>query len=284
MVLQARLTAALLAMLGVMPLPRAAAQTVLLRISPSAGDTLHMRLEQRVELTGTTGPNAADSSRSAVSSMTLHSRTIVQRSDATGTTVLTITDSVALAFTPAQLPSAAMAQLQRSLTGQQVRMRIAHDGAAEVIPGASPIEPEIEALIAQMPAALPARRVAAGDVWTHTMHLPAPGRPGLVGPVSLKTTFRLDSLARDGRLAFISMDGELTHAEEADELPGGARHRTMTGTLEGYLIVDRQRGWLARAMSELAVVSVIEPPPATGAEPMHLRMRITQVIRTLDKP
>lgn len=279
-----RLTLGLLALLGVVPSGPATGQAVLVQIGPKAGDTLHMRLEQRVEVTGSIGSSAADSGMSAISSMTVHSRTIVLRSDATGTTVLTITDSVALSSAPPQLPPAAEAQLERALSGQQVRMRIAHDGAAEVLPGAGDVDPEIQALVSQMPAALPPQRIAVGERWTHTMQLPAPGRPGLVGSVSLKTTFRLDSLGRRGRLAFISMRGELSHAEEADELPGGALHRTMTGSLEGYLVVDRDRGWLTQSMSILAVHSVIEPPRATGAPPMNLRMRITQRMRTLDKP
>lgn len=277
-------TVPLLALLSALPHESAGAQSVLLQINPKAGDTLSMLLEQRVEVTGTTRVSAADSSLSAVSSMTLHSRTIVLRSDATGTTVLTITDSVSLSSTPPQLPAAAQAQIERALQGQQVRMRIAHDGAAEVLPGTGAVEPEIQALVSQMPAALPPRRVAVGEQWTQTMQLPAPGRPGLVGPVSLKTTFRLDSLGRYGRLAFISMSGELSHAVDAEELPGGARHRTMTGSLDGYLIVDRERGWMTQSMSVLVVRSVIEPPAALGAPPMSLRMRITQRMRTLDNP
>jgi hypothetical protein len=58
----------------------------------------------------------------------------------------------------------------------------------------------------------------------------------------------------------------------------------MTGSLDGYLIVDRERGWMTQSMSVLVVRSVIEPPAALGAPPMSLRMRITQRMRTLDNP
>lgn len=278
-----RLLLGLVALLGVVPSGHAAGQAVMIQISPKSGDTLEMRMEQRVEVTGTARGADADSAMAAVTTMIVHSRTIVQRADATGTTVLTITDSVTLSSNPPQLPLEAEAELERGLRGQQVRMRIAHDGAAEVLPGTPSVDPEIQAFVSQIPAALPSRRVGVGERWTHTMQLPAPGSPGLVGSVSLKTTFRLDSLGRNGRMAFISMRGELSHADEPDELPGGALHRTMTGSLEGYLIVDRERGWLTQSMSTLMVHSVIEPPKATGAPPMDLRMRITQRIRTLDK-
>ena len=140
----------------------------------------------------------------------------------------------------------------------------------------------MQAFIAQMPATLPQRRIAVGERWTHTMQLPGAARADLTGPVALKATFRLDSLGRSGRVAYISMRGELSRTEADAPLPGGVQQR-MTGTLEGYLVVDRQRGWMIESNSVLSVRSVMEPPPDSDGEPMHLRMQITQRLRTLDK-
>lgn len=271
------------AALGTIPLSGAAAQrAVLLEIRPQAGDTLHMRLDQQVEVTGTTRVGSADSSVTAISSMRLHSRTIVQRSDSAGSTVLAITDSVELSADPPQLPPAALEQVRRALVGHQVRLRITPDGAAEILSDADELQPEMRAFIAQMPATLPQRRIAIGERWTHTMQLPGAARADLTGPVALKATFRLDSLGRSGRVAYISMRGELSRTEADAPLPGGAQQR-MTGTLEGYLVVDRQRGWMIESNSVLSVRSVMVPLPGSEGEPMHLRMQITQRLRTLDK-
>lgn len=279
-----RIAALLIAVAGALPLPAVAAsaqQAILLEIRPKAGDTLHMRLDQNVELTGTTRIGDADSSVTAISSMKLLSRTIVQRSDASGATVLSITDSVHLSSNQPQLPLAAIEQVRKALEGQQVRLRLTPDGAAEIISDPDLIPADAQAFIAQMPATLPARRVAVGERWTQTMKLPGAARADLTGPLSLRATFRLDSLTRGGRVAWISMSGELSRTE-GQALPGGGTYRT-SGTLEGYLVVDRDRGWMTESTSIVSVRSVMEPPPGSDAEPMHVRMRITQRLRTLDK-
>lgn len=274
----------IVAVLGALPIPTVAAQTpqaILLEIRPRAGDTLHMRLEQHVELTGTTRVGDADSSVTAISSMKLHSRSIVQRSDGTGATVLSITDSVHLSSNQPTLPPAALEQVRKALEGQQVRLRMTPDGAAEIIPDPDMMPADVQAFIAQMPATLPARRVTVGERWTQTMKLPGAARADLTGPLSLRATFRLDSLTRGGRVAWISMSGELSRTE-SQALPGGGTYRT-SGTLEGYLVVDRVRGWMTESTSIVSVRSVMEPPAGSDAEPMHVRMRITQRLRTLDK-
>ena len=278
-----RVVAVLIVVAGALPLPVAALaqQAVLLEIRPTAGDTLHMRLEQHVELTGTTRIGEADSSITAISSMKLSSRTIVQRSDASGATVISITDSVQLSSNQPQLPPAAMEQVRKALEGQQVRLRLTPDGAAEIISDPNTMPPDAQAFIAQMPATLPARRVTVGERWTQTMKLPGAARADLTGPLSLRATFRLDSLTRGGRVAWISMSGELSRTE-SQALPGGGTYST-SGTLEGHLVVDRDRGWMTESTSIVSVRSVMEPPPGSDAQPMHVRMRITQRLRTLDK-
>ena len=278
-----RLAGFLLAIAGFLPLGSTAAdaQSILLEIRPKAGDTLHMRLEQHVELTGTTRVGNADSSITAVSSMKLHSRTIVQRSDGAGATVLTITDSVQLSSDQPQLPPAALEQVRKALEGQQVRLRMTPDGAAEIISDPDMLPPDVQAFVAQMPATLPARRVGVGERWTQTMKLPGAARADLTGPLSLRATFRLDSLTHRGRMAWVSMSGELTRTE-SQALPGGGTYKT-SGTLEGRLVVDRERGWMTESFTIVTVRSVMEPPSGSDAQPMHVRMRITQRLRTLDK-
>src|ERR1043166_4349698 len=74
----------------------ASGQSVVLQIKPRLGDTLHMRLDQETEMTGSRRDASAgtEAAIAALSMMTMYSRAIVERKAGAGTTVLAITDSV----------------------------------------------------------------------------------------------------------------------------------------------------------------------------------------------
>src|SRR4051812_9484404 len=72
------------------------AQSVLLQIRPRVGDTLSMRLDQQTEMIGVRKTGNKESSGSVITMMSMFSRAIVEQGSATGSTVLTVTDSVHL--------------------------------------------------------------------------------------------------------------------------------------------------------------------------------------------
>src|SRR5215203_2562130 len=75
----------------------APAQPVSLRIAPPVGETVRMRLDQRVEMSGTTRMGTGDSTATVVTTMLVISRAFVERRDGDATVLLTSADSVAAA-------------------------------------------------------------------------------------------------------------------------------------------------------------------------------------------
>src|SRR5688572_6574274 len=74
-----------------------APQAVSLRIGPPVGETLRMRLDQRVEMTGTTRNAFGDTTATVVATLSVVSRAFVERRERDATIVLASTDSVAVA-------------------------------------------------------------------------------------------------------------------------------------------------------------------------------------------
>jgi hypothetical protein len=167
-----------------------AQQPVTLRIEPPVGETLRMRLDQRVEMAGTTRMSAGDSTATVVTTLLVISRTLVERREREGSVLLAFTDSVAASSTGADSVAVAI-ETRRALQGKRVRLRIAPDGATELVGGEAAGNAELNALFAQMPATLPSSPVAVGQSWSRTMIAPigtaAPGNGG----GKLKATFRL---------------------------------------------------------------------------------------------
>jgi hypothetical protein len=257
------------------------AQTVRLQIHPRAGDTLYTRLEQQSEITGTRIVGTSETATSVVSSMKLFSRTIVEGSTPTGTTVLAVTDSVSFATSDARA-DAMNAQTQRLLKGQQVRLTLLPDGTAHMADAAGPQRDVAGgSLLSLVPAALPAASVAVGESWTREMPIPATGQFGRTPDGKLRATFRLDSIGRHADLAYISLRGEITPGRE------GTSSETPTlqnGTVRGTMVLDRRRGWLTDSRFTIVVRSDVVPPPASGVAVMHFQMKISQRVRTMDKP
>jgi uncharacterized protein DUF6263 len=259
------------------PLPR----RVTLRICPRIGDTLRMRYDQQVDMTGVrqTPPSGQgsvhDSTVTRTTTLLVLSRAIVEKSDTTGTELLAVTDSVAIGTTGGSAPQSG--DLLHRLLGNQVRVRVAPDGATSLVDSAG-VSPELRAVFAQMPATLPREAIPVGHSWDRTMTVPVRGGGG--GGATLTSTFRLDSLSRDGSSAYISMRGALRHDAAHD--PAAAMRVSITGTVAGTMVVDRRRGWLTDSHAVIAVNSVLAPPPADSSPPTLVRMTVTQWLRTVN--
>jgi hypothetical protein len=259
--------------------PAASSQSVLLQMRPRLGDTLRMRLDQRVEMTGTTRMHGADSTVRATTVTRVLAHSVVKSSDPAGTTMVAITDSVFITGEGGR-PLPQGEHLRRTLQGRRVHLRVAPDGATEVMAEGDALAPELRALFAQMPATLPRTPVAVGDTWTRTMDLPGPAAGGARSASALTATFRLDSLSRRGQLAHLSMRGALSRRAGAAELPEGMKYE-MAGLVSGTIAVDRRRGWMTDARTTLTVNSTVTLPRGAGAEPMKVHMKVTQWLRAM---
>ena len=269
-----RAVAAIALLLALAPAMPIGAQEVLLQIRPRRGDTLHVRMDQEVEMSGTTRVGTSDSTMTMRTGMQVASRTIVLRRDARAVTVVSITDSVTLtssAATPAMLDGT-----RKKLEGKKTYLRIALDGASELLDD-TPDAGDMRELVAQMPATLPSQPVRIGATWTREVQLPSASQPGARHGAAVKAVFRLDSLTQRGDVAWISLRGEISR-DSAPELPPGAKF-AMRGTLTGTITVDRRRGWLSSARTVLNVRSLLEPPEGTSDGPMRFRMTVTQWMR-----
>jgi hypothetical protein len=253
------------------------AQPVLLQIKPHVGDTLVVRLEQKVEMTGAPldcgSSNAAPRARGQPCSalrrrMTtvteVFSRAIVQGLSAEGAAVLAVTDSVRTASSRGTL-----VDKPRRVRGREhsIRMRVSTDGGAVVTDeGASD---ELRSIFGQMPAMLSRSPVRVGGKWTREMRIPIIGETGAMGLV--RATFQLDSLGRNGDIAYISMRGSLSH----DHRDGS--NSDLDGWMTGTLQLDRRLAWITETHAEIDVTSIFRP--ASGTEPMRVRTRINQHLK-----
>jgi hypothetical protein len=253
----------------------AGAQTVLLQIRPPIGDTLRMHLSQTVEMTGTT---VGGKPTSLVTSFEVFTRTIAHQWTQSGTLMQAITDSVAM--TPAS--AASIADLKRhAMQSKPVWLRVSTDGAMEMVDDGDP-NSELRHLFGEMPAMLARTTVNVGDKWTREMQIPLSSEPGAMG--SVRATFRLDSLSRNGDVAFISMRGTMSRINTPGAAPAGPGYGT-TGQLSGTIQIDRRLGWITDSRSSIIVNSTIASPSNRDGEPeraaMQVRTKITQWIRAM---
>ena len=253
-------------------------QSVLLQIRPHIGDTLRMHLSQSVEMTGTTRDRGRDSTTSMTTSIEVFSRAIAEQWTSGGTLMQTITDSVQM--TPAS--QAAVDDLRRrALQSKRVWLRISPDGAMEVVHDSDPSS-ELQEIFGGMPAMLARQPVKVGEKWTREMQIPLSGDPGAMG--SVKATFRLDSLGRQGDIAYVSLHGTMSRLipPGAPQPPAGY---TTSGTLSGTIQIDRRLGWITDSRSSIIVRSTIASVPGRKGEPqrspMQVRTKITQWIRAM---
>ncbi|HVF38785.1 MAG TPA: hypothetical protein VM939_02720 [Gemmatimonadaceae bacterium] len=259
------------------------AQPILLQIKPRIGDTLSVRLNQQVEMTGTpTGCVPADSSRRRntttaprlrpcsegprhmTTKMEVFSRAIIKRSSPEGTFVLAVTDSIRTA-SGAQAKTTPPSRI--NAPNHVVELRIATDGGAEVVDAAA--TEELRTIFGQMPATLSRKPVSPGERWMREMRIPLSAEPGGTGLV--RTNFQLDSLGRDGDVAYISMRGTLYH----DHKDGSGSE--MSGQLIGSMQFDRRLAWITDMRVTITTESTVKR--GSGSEPMHVRTRVTQLLK-----
>ncbi|HEX6573609.1 MAG TPA: DUF6263 family protein [Gemmatimonadaceae bacterium] len=259
------------------PIQKSLAQGVLLAIKPRVGDTLVVRLSQKVEMSASPancGSPSRDSRSGAQPCVSLRqqmttvsevfSRAIVQSVAGGKATVLAVTDSVRTAAS-----RGTVAGTPRRVRGREgsMRLRVSADGGAEVIDEEA--SEELRSIFGQMPAMLSKNPVKVGGKWTREMRIPISGEAGAMGRV--RATFQLDSLGRNGDIAYISMRGTLAH----DHRDGSTSE--VDGWMTGSLELDRRLSWITETRAEIDVTSMYHP--SAGSEPMRVRTRVTQVLK-----
>jgi uncharacterized protein DUF6263 len=238
-----------------------------------------MHLSQTVEMTGTTQRGGRESTPSSMTtSIEVFTHTIAQQWTSGGTLMQSITDSVAM--TPAS-PGSLADLKRRTMQAKRVMVRVSPDGAMEIVDD-DDSNSELRHTFGEMPAMLAREPVAVGEKWTREMQIPLSGDPGAMG--SVRATFQLDSLGRNGDIAYISMRGTMSRMSIPGAPPPGAGYTT-SGTLAGTIQIDRRLGWITDSKSSIIVRSTIAANPARkGAPqgaPMQVRTKITQWIRAM---
>lgn len=258
---------------------QSAAQTVTLRVKPHVGDTLRMRLDQQSEMTGVRRTATGEASAMVINSMKMFSRAIVESATDAGTTVLAITDSLLLSSTDDRTRATA-AQVEQKIRGQRIRFRVAPDGTVGMVESNDGAPREIAQVVSLMPAAFPKGPIKVGESWIREMPLPVGSQLGAQLSGKLHVTFRFDSLTHGGDWAYVSMRGEVEPATG----PGAASTATLDkGLVTGTMLVDQRRGWLTESWFSIVVSSTTNGPAVSGILSMHMQMRITQHMHTMDR-
>jgi hypothetical protein len=212
-----------------------------------------------------------------VTSIEVFTRAIAHQWSSGGTLMQSITDSVAM--TPASAGSLSDLR-RRAMQEKRVWVRVSTDGAMDIVDDDDP-NGELRHIFGEMPAMLAREPVAVGGKWTREMQIPLSGDPGAMGEV--EATFRLDSLGKNGDVAYISMHGTMERAK-SQAAAAGAGYAT-SGTLTGTIQIDRRLGWITDSRSSIIVRSTIAAAPARKGEPqgapMQVRTKITQWIRAM---
>lgn len=274
--------AALVIIALVMP-PAASAQSlavpnggaVTLEVRPHAGDTVAVRLEQRVEMSGTRRIAGRDSTANVMSSMVMFARTIVESVTPEHSVVATHTDSVQLE-TSDDHARAMRADAIRALTGTVSRMLILPDGTGQSLDSASGA---LAGVVGVMPATLPPTAVTVGGKWTRKMPIPATNAARGAGEV--RAVFHLDSLTEGGRYAWISMKGSMRRDERAPVGGSGESAGAVSGTISGAMTLDRRRGWIVNALTDMTVRSTVTTAEAPTV-PLKVVVRVTQKMHADD--
>jgi hypothetical protein len=204
-------------------------------------------------------------------------RTIVQASRTATTTVLTIVDSAQVRSSDAH-GAVMAAQAERALRGQQLLLQLAEDGSVESARDArgTAVPPDMAEAMAAMPAVFPHHPVSVGERWEREMPLPTGGALGSRGSAHVLAQFRLDSLGRNGELAYVSMHGDIVSDPDAQGMQ-------LSGNLSGAMRVDRVRGWMTESRFAVLIRSLVTPPAMSGMAPMRFVTKLTQHLRTMDK-
>lgn len=264
--------------------PRTSARTVYLSVAPEAGDVLAVAVRQTIEMGAgvgntTTGPRR-DAMPHRVTVTEYYARSTVERADDGVTMLSTVTDSLFV-----QVGQAGAALLRQRVpvnsTARPTRLRVHEDGAMNVVDGPTSSATNtnatagaINAALSAMPPMLPDRAVAVGETWEREIALPPLPFVTHRADGAVHTVFRLDSVTRGGRDAWVSVHGSLRRDGAVRDLPAGTRV-IAAGSMEGTLHLDRIRGWITDAQTVIVLQSELvgnadaAPTPAPG-------IRITQ--------
>jgi hypothetical protein len=247
---------------------------VLLQVRPSAGDTIRVRLDQTVEMTGPAGADGRAQMESGT--LVLLATLAVESVDLEGATIVSSTDSVRVNSPPNSASSAVLAWAAIA-ANRAVRFRVAPNGSAWVPSGRGRAMPS--ALATQMPATLPTRPILRGTTWSSSLSVPMASSVDPRGMATLVAQFSFDSLSRSGELAFISLRGRLMKAE-AEEPKDGQSVVETSGTVVGSVILDRRRGWITDARTTFSLYSLVTPANPLKP-PVRVRMTISQWMRAM---
>ena len=255
------------------------AQMVVLQVRPHVGDTLRMRLDQESEMTGVRRTNTGEASAFVINSMKMFSRAIVEGSSDNGTVLLAVTDSLVLSTTDEHSRAAAV-QAAEQMRGQRLRFRVAPDGTVSMAESNDGPSREVAQVVSLMPAAFPKGAIKVGESWIREMPLPVGSQLGSQLSGKLHVTFRLDSLTHNHEWAFVSMRGEVQPATGPSAAFGATLEK---GYVNGTMLVDQRRGWLTESWFSIVVTSTTNGPAVSGILSMHMQMRITQLMHTMDR-
>lgn len=255
--------------------PAALAQGHQLQLSPSPGDTLRMVLDQQTEVTSEARPGMP--ARTMKARFQVYSHAVVGSRLPDATLLVARTDSVAL-DSDDEHASRIAAQAQAMAGGAPVTLRLAPDGTIRIVNPDGTVADLAEA-VSLIPAALPQGRLSIGATWIRTIPVP-------VGPAAdagtVRATFRLDSIGRGGRIAYISVRGDMARKDVPAAGPRGTV-MSIVGTVAGSLLLDRLRGWIADSRFVVTMNSALQPPASSGIAPMHFRTVVTQRVRLQDR-
>lgn len=251
--------------------------SVLLQVRPSPGDTIKVRLDQTVEMTGPVGADGKASGESGT--LVLLATLAVESVDVDGATIVSTTDSVRVNSPPNSASSAVLAWAALA-ANRAVRFRVAPNGSAWVPSGRGRAMPSA-ALTSQMPATLPTRPIAPGATWTSNLSVPLASSVDPKGMAMLIATFTFDSLSLSGELAFLSLRGRLMKSENEPTAPKNGQSIVETsGTVTGSVLLDRRRGWITDARTTFSLYSLVTPADPTKP-PVRVRMTISQWMRAM---
>jgi hypothetical protein len=157
-----------------------------------------------------------------------------------------------------------------------VHVRVTPDGAMSVV-NPRPGNATLDASLSGMPPMLPLTAVSVGDEWERDIPLPSISMRGVRADGMVRAQFHFDSLSHGDRLAHVSMTGTLRREGPSRDLPPGTQVAT-AGTLRGFLVLDRERGWITEAETQIQVQSDVTPSagdksPARSVD-IHLSQRM----------
>ncbi|MEO7963261.1 MAG: hypothetical protein ABIT38_05055, partial [Gemmatimonadaceae bacterium] len=252
---------------------------LVLQLRPRAGDTLRLRIDQTIEMGGTTRAAADDSIATQMTTLMMLARLAVESTDADGATVVAVTDSVRIESNdPYQ---SAVLRSARQMQGQRVRFRVAPDGGTTLSGGDAWSAGAIGTFLSQLPATLPREAIVPGGTWMRSLDIPLATTADGRGNATLTATFRFDSLSRSGDFAYLTMKGRLARSGPMPNGANGAGGFVQTsGSVTGNILIDRRRGWIADARTIIALRSLVYPK-AKDALPVRVRMKITQWMRVM---